>query len=61
MQNVNAAVRNMPLRFDDVDFSITITAGVEEYDFNSPVEDVLDRADRKLYMGKVGGRDRVVL
>ena len=25
------------------------------------LEQILDRADRKLYMGKVGGRDRVVI
>ena len=40
-------------------FSITITIGVEEYDFASPLEDLLDSADEKLYMGKNAGRNRV--
>lgn len=61
MQDLNIAVKKMPLHFGDVDFSITITIGVEEYDFQSPTEAILDKADRKLYMGKVGGRDRVVI
>ena len=61
MQDVHAAVRKMPLRFGEIDYSITITIGVEEYDFRSTTEAILDRADRKLYMGKVHGRDQVVI
>ena len=61
MQDLNIAVRKMQLHFGDVDFSITITIGVEENDFQSTMEDILDRADRKLYMGKVHGRDQVVI
>lgn len=61
MQDLLTAVRRMPLHFGDIDFSITITIGVEEYDFQSPTEAILDRADRKLYMGKVHGRNQVVV
>ena len=61
MQDVHAAVRKMPLHFADIDYAITITIGVEEYDFKSTTDVVLDRADRKLYMGKVHGRDQVVI
>ena len=61
MSELNTAVRKMPLHFEDVDFSITITIGVDEYDFRSSLDNTLERADRKLYMGKVGGRDRVVI
>ena len=61
MQNLNSAVRKMPLRYGDTDFNITITIGAEENDFKSSLEDILDRADRKLYMGKVHGRDQVVI
>ena len=61
MTNLGNAVRKMPLHFGDVDFSITITIGVEEYDFQSTTDVILDGADRKLYMGKVQGRDRVVI
>lgn len=61
MHDVHFAVSKMPLHFEDIDFSITITIGVEEYDFESPLEAMLDKADRKLYMGKVSGRNRVVI
>ena len=61
MNDLNIAVRQKKLRFGDIDYSVTITIGVEENDFKSTLEQILDRADRKLYMGKVGGRDRVVV
>ena len=54
-------VRHMKLRFEDVEFSITITVGVEENDFTSPLKDILEQADQKLYMGKKSGRDQVVI
>jgi len=61
MNDLNIAVRKKKLRFGETDYSVTITIGVEENDFKSTLEQILDRADRKLYMGKVGGRDRVVI
>lgn len=61
MNDLNIAVRHKKLRFGETDYTVTITIGVEENDFHSTLEQILDRADRKLYMGKVGGRDRVVI
>ena len=61
MNDLNIAVRQKKLRFRETDYSVTITIGIEENDFKSTLEQILDRADRKLYMGKVGGRDRVVI
>ena len=61
MNDLCHAVRRMPLRFGDIDFSITITVGVEEYDFASPMARILEGADQKLYMGKNSGRDKVVI
>ncbi len=55
------AVKKMPLKFDGIEFSITITIGIEENDFRSPMEDILALADKKLYMGKISGRDKVVM
>ncbi|MBR1559475.1 MAG: GGDEF domain-containing protein [Clostridia bacterium] len=54
-------VRKLPLSFGGNDFSITITIGVEETDFLSPMAAILERADQKLYRGKIGGRNQVVL
>ena len=61
MNDLCFAVEKMPLEYEDHSFSITITIGVEEYDFASPLEDLLSTADEKLYMGKKAGRNRVVV
>ena len=41
-------------------FSVTLTYGLVEYDFYSDINTVLKEADEKLYLGKEGGRDRIV-
>jgi len=61
MIDLNVSVGRMPLSFEGVDFSITITVGVAEWDFASGIDTILEDADRKLYMGKEAGRDRVVI
>ena len=61
MHDVCTAVKLMPLSFEGAEFSITITIGVAENDFQSPLETILEEADRKLYMGKNNGRDQVVI
>ena len=61
MNDLCFAVEKMPLEYEDHQLSITITIGVEEYDFASPLEDLMDSADEKLYMGKKAGRNRVVV
>ena len=61
MNDLNFAVEQMPLEFDGVPFSITITIGVEETDFKSTLEELLKSADHKLYIGKNSGRNRVII
>jgi len=61
MNDLCFAVEKMQLEYEDHQFSITITIGVEEYDFVSPLEELLESADEKLYMGKKSGRNRVVI
>ncbi len=61
MNDLCFAVEKMPLKYEDHQLSITVTIGVEEYDFASPLEELLDSADEKLYMGKKAGRNRVVV
>lgn len=60
MNDLCFAAERMKLAFEENEFSITITIGVEEYDFASPLEDLLKSADEKLYMGKNSGRNKVV-
>ncbi len=61
MNDLCIAVEHMKLEYEGNEFSITITIGVEEYDFASPLENLLEGADEKLYMGKNAGRNRVVV
>lgn len=61
LHDLHEAVKKMPLHYENIDFSITITIGMEENDFRSPMEEIFNRADRKLYMGKANGRDQVVI
>ena len=60
MTDLLVAVRKMPLEYEDHRFSITITAGVEENDYRSPLAELIESADRKLYQGKANGRDQMV-
>ena len=60
MNDLCFAVERMKLSLEGHDFSITITIGVEENDYSSPLEDLLKGADAKLYMGKKRGRNQVV-
>ncbi|MCR5136240.1 MAG: GGDEF domain-containing protein [Oscillospiraceae bacterium] len=59
--DICAAVRKMDLEFEGHRFHITLTAGVEDNDFRSSLDTLIERADRKLYMGKQNGRDQVVV
>ena len=61
MKDLSFAVEKMKLNYEEHEFSITITIGVEEYDFSSPLEELLNKADEKLYMGKNSGRNKVVV
>lgn len=61
MFNLCEAVRKMKLSFEGNEFSITITIGIEENDYRSTIDHILEKADKKLYLGKVSGRNRVVM
>ena len=59
--DVCLAVHKLEMEFEGASFQITLTAGVEENDYQSPLEALIDKADQKLYMGKNNGRDQVVI
>lgn len=60
VNDICIAVRKMQLDYEGHRFSITLTAGVEENDYHSPLSELLESADRKLYRGKDNGRDQIV-
>ncbi|MCD7882481.1 MAG: GGDEF domain-containing protein [Lachnospiraceae bacterium] len=49
-----------PFQWNGREISITMTFGVEEYDFHSGLDALIKKADEKLYIGKEGGRNQVV-
>ena len=55
------ALQKLSLSYEGTDFSVTITIGAEENDFHSSLVKILEQADEKLYMGKVQGRNRVII
>ena len=61
MNDLCYAVEKLRLEYEDHSFTVTLTIGVEEYDFVSPLDTLIESADEKLYMGKNAGRNRVVV
>jgi len=53
-------VRKLTLEYEGQRFSITLTAGVEENDYRSPLSELIESADQKLYRGKQNGRNQIV-
>lgn len=53
-------IKAMQFYAGENNFSISMTFGLAEYDFNGDIEVTLKEADEKLYIGKANGRDQVV-
>lgn len=60
MTDINIAVSRHCMYDHLQEFYITMTFGVEEYDYHSDISTLISRADEKLYYGKEHGRNRVV-
>lgn len=46
--------------YNGTPIKVTMTFGLEEYDDSSGLDNVISKADKKLYMGKEQGRNRVI-
>lgn len=46
--------------YNNIDFKVTMTFGLEEFDEREGIEKTISKADQKLYMGKEAGRNRVI-
>ncbi len=60
ISQVNISVAGHPMYDGQEVFHITMTFGIEEYDYHSDIQELIRRADEKLYYGKKRGRNRVV-
>lgn len=55
-----SAIRRMEIEYGGERVSMTMTFGVTEYDFRMGTDETIKEADRKLYIGKESGRNRIV-
>ena len=60
LNELKVAVSKLPIMYNDEAHHVTMTFGVEEYDYRSSLEELVKRADDKLYYGKNHGRNQVV-
>ncbi len=60
LDELRRKVKKTEFKHEEVDFKVTMTFGVEEYSPRHGTEKVIESADKKLYIGKQSGRDRVV-
>ena len=60
INDLNIAVSQLPILYKNQEFHVTMTFGVEEYDYNSNLTELIKKADDKLYLGKKQGRNKVV-
>lgn len=61
INDINLAVSALPIKYGEETHFVTMTFGVEEFDFRSDVAALVKRADDKLYYGKKHGRNRIIL
>lgn len=53
-------IKALTFTVGEITFSITMTFGLAEFDFQSDIGSLIKEADEKLYTGKENGRDQIV-
>ena len=54
------SVAKKVIEVEDKTINVTMTFGLEEYSSHAGIDETIKKADEKLYLGKNGGRNRVV-
>lgn len=60
LETLRQKIRELVFDGGTENFTISLTYGLVEYDYHSDITTLLKEADEKLYVGKEGGRDRIV-
>lgn len=60
LEEIRSDIKKLHFHVGDMDFGITMTFGLAEYDFMNGFKATIKEADEKLYSGKEQGRDRIV-
>ena len=58
--SIHGEVEKTIIHYQEYSCNVTMTFGMEEYDYSSSLVDLIKNADDKLYSGKKQGRNRVV-
>lgn len=60
IEQIRRKVKAIRVKKGDTEISVTATFGIAEYDYLNGLTATIQEADKKLYLGKEGGRDRTV-
>ena len=60
LEKIRSDVQKMTIKALQNDIKVTMTFGLTEYDFSGDLDKTVKEADEKLYLGKTGGRNKVV-
>ena len=58
--NIVDNIRKTVVNYNEHNISITMSFGVQQYIKNKTVDDMISRADKKLYKAKNSGRNKVI-
>ncbi len=62
IQRLNAAIRQNPIKFNDINISVTISIGASVLTAESTsLDELLAQADQAMYRAKMTGRNRTVI
>ena len=60
LEKIRSGLGAIKVKHEEQDISVTMTFGLDEYDPSQPIEYTISSADKKLYIGKKTGRNKVV-
>ena len=60
LEAVRQAIRECRFFYAGEDIHVTMTFGIQERGAEAEYEELIKKADEKLYVGKNGGRNRIV-
>ncbi|MCR4590729.1 MAG: GGDEF domain-containing protein [Lachnospiraceae bacterium] len=60
LNDLRTKISQTVFKYNTIEMKLTMTFGLQEYDFHNSIDDVINSADEKLYYGKTQGRNQVV-
>ena len=60
LEELRLRIKDQMVSYNEQNIHITMTFGLEEYSNHQPIDQIINNADHKLYMGKNAGRDRII-